>query len=247
MLNDGNAVFTISSYHSLFGLGGGDNVPTVIALGDLDGDGDLDMVYGGDGGGNMILNLGSQGFHLPSACGSGTRDFGFGSYIRRPTPDGSYNHIPAETRFCSDFSAHIGCQTCNPVCNEYRSPICPFNFPTGLFARAIALADIDGDGDLDILVGERGFNELLLNSNAGARWSRSWGADWGARPASGFGYFESSASFSANTSRATATTNSVAFADVDGDGDLDVVVGNTEANELQLHVHLPPSPATSPI
>ena len=69
---------------------------------------------------------------------------------------------------------------------------------------SVALGDADGDGDLDVLVGNVGANELLLNRGDG-NFTKVEGFPGGA-----------------------AVTYSVAFGDVDGDGDLDVLILGVE-------------------
>jgi FG-GAP-like repeat len=64
-------------------------------------------------------------------------------------------------------------------------------------------ADVDGDGDLDVLLGNYDSpSRVLLNA--------------------GDGTFPTSTELPGGS----ASTNSIATADVDGDGDLDVLVGN---------------------
>ncbi|KOO20783.1 protein serine threonine [Chrysochromulina tobinii] len=68
---------------------------------------------------------------------------------------------------------------------------------------SIAAADVDGDGDLDVLLGNQGSpSRVLLNA--------------------GDGTFPTSITLPGGS----AITNSIAAADVDGDGDLDVLLGN---------------------
>ncbi|KOO31505.1 mastigoneme-like protein [Chrysochromulina tobinii] len=71
------------------------------------------------------------------------------------------------------------------------------------FTSSIAAADVDGDGDLDVLLGNYGSPSLVL-LNAGD------------------GTFPTSIELPGGS----ASTNSIAAADVDGDGDLDVLLGN---------------------
>lgn len=70
--------------------------------------------------------------------------------------------------------------------------------------RALALGDVDGDGDVDIVVGKSGGkpNVLLLNQGGGT--------------------FVEATGFAGGS----ANTLAVSLGDVDGDGDLDLLVGN---------------------
>ena len=80
------------------------------------------------------------------------------------------------------------------------------------FSRGMALGDVDGDGDLDVFVGnESSANKVWLND--------------------GTGYFIDS-----GQSLGSAYTYSVHLGDVDGDGDLDAFVGNwTQADKVWLN------------
>ena len=77
--------------------------------------------------------------------------------------------------------------------------------------RSIAAADVDGDGDLDVLLGHYNSpSQVLLNA--------------------GDGTFPTSTvlpggSDTRQTSGSATWTQSIAAADVDGDGDLDVLLG----------------------
>ncbi len=79
---------------------------------------------------------------------------------------------------------------------------------------SVAAADVDGDGDVDIIVGnfnQQETNQLLLNNGDGS-------------------YNEVAIDL---PGRAMSTT-SVAVADVDGDGDVDIIVGNLRQNNQLL-------------
>ena len=82
--------------------------------------------------------------------------------------------------------------------------------------HSIALGDVDGDGDLDVLAGNSSqTNKLYLNNGSATPFSGVTGADVGSE---------------------TDRTYSIALGDVDGDGDLDVVAGNyTQTNRLYLN------------
>lgn len=75
----------------------------------------------------------------------------------------------------------------------------------GMISRGAALADLDGDGDLDLLVTTRGAGTRLFRNNGALR----------------FTDISAASGFALNTG-----STSLALADVDGDNDLDVYVAN---------------------
>ena len=139
-----------------------------VAMGDVDGDGDLDLLIGHTWGSDMLLiNDGAGGFSV----------------------DTSFQQL-VDTSLATTPSVW-----------------------------GVAMGDVDGDGDLDVLIGrELKANQLLINDGAGG--------------------FSVDASFPGGV----ANTHAVAMGDVDGDGDLDLLIGNNNAaNQLLINVAPPAS------
>ncbi|HMQ22486.1 MAG TPA: VCBS repeat-containing protein, partial [Planctomycetota bacterium] len=148
-LNDGTGIFSDVTTARLPRVS---DRTTALALGDLDGDGDLDLVVG-----NGALTISEQNRLF---LNDGT---------------GSFTDVTA-TRMPANIDS----------------------------TRSVALGDVDGDGDLDLVVGNYGQNRLYRNNGAGAFTE----ATVGSMPPD------------------SDMTRAVAFGDVDRDGDLDLVFGN---------------------
>jgi hypothetical protein len=192
-LNDGSGAFSPHSTTPAFGAG--DSLD--VALGDLDGDGDLDAVVANyDQAQTVWLNDGSGAFspHLS------TPSFGAGVSwkvaLGDVDGDGDLDAVVAnwgetQTVWLNDgsgaFSPHPG------------KP----SFGAG-YSLAVSLGDLDGDGDLDALVANyEQAQTVWLNDGSGA-----------------FSPHPTTPSFGIGNSR------DVALGDLDGDGDLDALVAN---------------------
>ncbi len=143
-----------------------------IALGDIDGDGDIDAVVANGGGGSIEEDAAKSGESLITCV-----------------PDSESVWLNGGT---GNFSAHTA-----PGAN------C---FGAGTDSSDVALGDLDGDGDLDVVVANR------FGQPENVRLNNGTGQFPTAMPS--FGYGDSTA---------------VSLGDLDGDGDLDAIIANAGA------------------
>ncbi|OUJ73541.1 hypothetical protein BXP70_14190 [Hymenobacter crusticola] len=228
-LNDGSGNFTSTQeVTTLTGLG----LSPDITLGDLDNDGDLDLVTttsvtpfpsvsvrlnDGQGRFSGTLNLTSKGSGgsvvLGDVDGDGDLDLVIG------------NNRSDDTGGSAGNTVSIRLNNGNGAFNEAKEV--PIN---GIIAT-VQLGDVDGDGDLDMAVGQfYSTTAIRLNDGKG--------------------------NFSGTQDVPNITTQDVAFADVDGDNDLDLVVASTgfsRAVSIRLNRNLAApvltnvSPNTAPV
>ncbi|MBI5852011.1 MAG: VCBS repeat-containing protein [Planctomycetes bacterium] len=143
------------------------DVTTSVVFGDVDGDGDLDLVIGN-----------------------------IGQYFKRSGYGGEQNRL-----YLNDGTGTFTDAT------AARMPVIHDR------STSLALRDVDGDGDLDLAIGNLGQDRLYLNDGSGT--------------------------FTAATATRMpideADTHAVALADVDGDRDLDLVIANGLHDALYLN------------
>jgi uncharacterized repeat protein (TIGR01451 family) len=171
-----------------------------LALGDVDGDGDLDAVVVNQSTPRKVyLNDGAGGFgaHPISptfGAGANSRDIALGDV----DGDGDLDALVANYTYPQDVYLNDG------TGRFAAHPLSP-TFGTSLgTSRGIALGDVDGDGDLDAVVADGGAEDVYLNDGAGCF------ADHPTAPTFG----------------GISDSFGVALGDVDGDGDLDALVVN---------------------
>ncbi|MGD9099002.1 MAG: FG-GAP-like repeat-containing protein, partial [Anaerolineae bacterium] len=193
-LNDGSGAFSAHSVSPTFGGGRSESV----ALGDVDGDGDLDALVANYGAAQVVrLNDGTGRFishPLTSTFGDAaglSRDIALGDV----DGDGDLDAV----------IANDGNQAQEIHLNDGTGRFVPH--PTahtfgGGQSSAIALGDVDDDGDLDALVANAINQSQVVYRNDGT------------------GRFTPHATFGGGNSR------DIDLGDVDGDGDLDTLVAN---------------------
>ncbi|KAH8094307.1 DNA-directed 5'-3' RNA polymerase [Aureococcus anophagefferens] len=179
---------------------------------DGDGDGDLDLVLGNnDGTLDYYENiLEPPARRRPGAVEDASARAGAVADDRGAVEAASAHAVaPAPSFRALYYYENVG-SAATPSYVAVTGSANPFDgIDVGLYS-APALADVDGDGDLDLVVGEM-YGTLCYFENVGSATSPSYAARTGsANPFDGIDVGSNSAP---------------ALADVDGDGDLDLVVG----------------------
>ena len=191
---------------------------SAASFADLDGDGDLDAVVGDDlGHHDYFQNTGTAIAPAFAERTGAANPFNGVDFQYRSTPsfadldgDGDFDAIVGDNNGTLHYFQNTGSATA-PVFTERTGAANPLNGGVGYYS-APSFADLDGDGDLDALVGDLDgilhFPEHRYRHRAGLHRAHR-------RRQSLHGVVRD---FSAPS-----------FADLDGDGDLDAVVGNTTA------------------
>jgi Ca2+-binding RTX toxin-like protein len=189
---------------------------------DLDGDGDLDALVGDIYGAlNYFENTGTTSVPVFTSRTGTANPFNGVDVGRQSTPtladldnDGDLDALVGEFDGVLIFFENTGTVSA-PVFTARTGGANPFNGVDLGIVSAPTFADMDGDGDLDVVVGER-FGELNYFENTGTVSAPVFTARTGAaNPFNGIDVSDHSAP---------------TFADLDGDGDLDALVGEFLGN-----------------
>ena len=197
-----------------FGITGGNASPTSPAFGDLDGDGDLDMVSG-EYYGSFLYYENTGTATVPSFAAPTNNPFGLSSanyyafsQLIDLDDDGDLDILAGE--YYGDFryfentgtatAPSFGAPQLNPFGLQATSPL-------GYFGT-LAASDVDLDGDLDV-IGGRYLGDLLYFENTGTASAPAFAAP------------------QTNPSGLSATyiLSAPTAGDLDGDGDFDLLVG----------------------
>ena len=205
LLNNGSGTFGTAT-----SIGGGHTTTT----GDVDNDGDIDIISATAGGSvNVYRNNGSGTF--------ASNSYGTGGFNNNNIAVGDLNG----DGFLDIATAHdAGISSVAVLLNNGAGSFSaavgsPFPLSLGANPRAIALGDVDGDGDLDIATGNSTSNDVaVLINNGVASFTFATGSPF---PVGGN------------------TPWGITMADFDNDGDIDIATPNNQTNNVSILINAP--------
>jgi hypothetical protein len=177
-----------------------------LCLRDLDGDGDLDLLCGNAGSNRLYRNDGRATFTDATTGNWPSTPDPYHSCIAVGDVDGDGDLDVLQGRYHDIFVASLSCSLYLNNGAARFTDVSAARMPQGSDqTMALALGDVDGDGDLDIVCGNSGQSRLYLNQGTGT-------------------FLDAT---STRLPADNAVTTSVALGDVDGDGDLDILFGDS--------------------
>jgi hypothetical protein len=156
--------FTTATSPSSGIFGGGSQVaigayPSSVAVADMDGDGDLDLLTSNEDANSVSLrvNNGQGVFNVGQEVAVGARPDAL--VVGDVDGDGDLDFLTA----AYDLSRTVSLRLNNGQGSFDRGQ----EILTGPFPRSVTLGDIEGDGDLDLLVASSGSNTVSIRRNDG--------------------------------------------------------------------------------
>ncbi|MEI6508716.1 MAG: FG-GAP-like repeat-containing protein, partial [Bacteroidota bacterium] len=217
----GGAGISSSSFQTKVDFAAGTN-PVGSALADLDGDGKMDIVVT-NGSSNTISvyrNISLAG-SITSGSFAAKVDFATGTVpsiivVGDLDGDGKLD-LAVSNNSASTISIFRNTSTSGSITTS--SFAAKVDFSVGSNPRGIALNDIDGDGKLDIAVGNNTGNTVSVLYNTSTSGSITSG------------------SFAAQLTFSSSSPNDIVFSDIDGDGKAEMLVANGASNITSVYLN----------
>ena len=216
-LNNGNGSFTTPATGADINVSSGAAGFINIEGADVDGDGDIDLLAANAGNGtvNVRLNNGAGIFTAPATGAEvsvGTSPYGIA--VGDVDGDGDVDVLTGNLgTSTSTVSVRL-----NNGAGVFTAPATGAEVSVGYYPTNIALGDVDGDGDLDLLTA----NEYGSSTNSTVS----------VRLNNGLGTFAGGQEVAVGLNTASVTTG-----DVDGDGDLDLLTANLDNNTVSVRLN----------
>jgi len=220
-LNNGNSFTNGLGVSSGSDISNDSHLTESTTLGDVDGDGDLDMVVGNTDQVNRLYLNDGHGVFGDGVGGSTGSDISSDVQITYATSLGDVDGDGDIDLVTGNYQVNrLYLNDGNGVFGDGTGGTSGRNISSDThYTFAITLGDVDGDGDLDLVVGNYSqANRLYLNDGNGVFGDGTGGT--------------TGSNISTNTHNTIATH----LGDVDGDGDIDLVTGNyNQVNRLYLN------------
>ncbi|MBD2699665.1 VCBS repeat-containing protein [Spirosoma sp. BT702] len=228
--------------------------PYSVALGDVDGDGDLDLLTANYSNNNVSVRVNDGSGNYSGSTNVGVGNDPASVAVGDVDGDGDLDFVTANYN-SNNVSVRV-----NDGSGNFSGTT---NVGVGSSPQSVALGDIDGDGDLDLLAANSNSNNVSVRFNDGSgNFGGGFGIDVGINPWSvavgdvdgdgdldqlvanfnsanvSVGLNNGSGNFSVTTNVGVGSApRSVALGDVDGDGDLDLLAANQGNNNVSVRLN----------